>query len=818
MALKRFFDLLLVIVTAPLWLLLTGIIAVFVRLDSAGPVFFRQPRVGKNGKIFKMYKFRTMVENADALGPSITAHNDSRVTQIGVLLRWMKIDEVPQFINVLKGEMSIVGPRPEIPSIVEKYSEEQRKVLDVLPGIIGFSQIKNRDEEAMMEGQADPEKFYVEQIMPEKLKGDLSYIRSKDPFKDVRILFGSAGMMLMTSIKFRYIFESKRRMTFLFFDIALCMLSFYVAMLMRFEGQIPASEMQLTFSIIPVVAIVRAPFFVYFGLYQTLWQYLGIQELFSIIKATVASSVFFAFISFLLQMDFPPRSIILIDTLLLTMMLGASRVGFKVSAERLKKTLLGGGSVNRKNVLIIGAEDTGEFLVREFIKNSALGYRPVGFLDDDPQKWDLRIHGVKVVGKTSQLEEAVKIKKAEEVIVALAKADSRHMREIIKKCQDLNLPCRIVPTVSSLFSPQTLHLKLRPADVSDLLGRELLTADIEGIQNFLKGKRVLVTGAGGSIGSELCKVIAQNHPEELILVDNSESSLYDVEMELIAKPGGPPVINYLISAANEKEMRKIFERHKPQIIYHAAAYKHVPLMEIHYAEGITNNVLGTKNVADLASEFGIECFVLISTDKAIRPTSIMGATKRVCELYSQSLRGKKTRFLAVRFGNVFNSKGSVVPLFRKQIEMGGPVTVTDPDVTRYFMDISEAVYLILQASILGKDSEIFVLDMGTPVKIADLARDLIKLMGIPPERMQIKFTGLRPGEKLEEELELGSETAVPTSHQKIKIWKPQRENSGDVRKEIQDLIHAVQHGATRDKVIRQLKEIVPEYNPWNPQF
>lgn len=817
MVLKRFFDLFLVILTAPFWGLAMGIIALLVRLDSPGPVFFRQPRVGKNGKLFRIYKFRTMVENADALGPSITAHNDSRVTQVGTILRWLKIDEVPQFLNVLSGEMSLVGPRPEIPSIVEKYSDEQKKVLEVVPGIIGSSQIKNRDEETMLEGQADPEKFYIEIIMPEKIKGDLAYIRNKDPFKDVKILFGGAGMMLLTSIKFRYIFESKRRMTFLFFDLLLCAGSFYLSMLLRFEGQIPRWEMDLTLTLIPLAAIARAPFFVYFGLYQTLWQYLGIQELFAIIKSTIASSIFLAFISFLLQMDFPPRSIILIDTLLLITLLGASRVGFKITAERLRKSILG-GSVARKNVLIIGAEDTGEFLVREFIKNAALGYRPVGFLDDDPQKWDLRIHGVKVVGRISQLEEAAKVKKAEEVIVALGKADAKHMREIIQKCQTLNLPCRVVPTVSSFFSPQTIPLKLRPADVSDLLGRELLQADIQGIQGFLKGKRVLVTGAGGSIGSELCKVIFQNHPEELIMVDNAESSLYDIEMELSAHPVGPSLVNYLRNTANEKEMRKIFERHKPQIIYHAAAYKHVPLMEVHCAEGITNNVLGTKNVSDLAAEFNAECFVLISTDKAIRPTSIMGATKRVCELYAQSLRGKKTRFLAVRFGNVFNSKGSVVPLFRKQIEMGGPVTVTDPDVTRYFMDISEAVYLILQASILGQDSEIFVLDMGKSVKIADLARDLIKLMGIPPERMPIKFTGLRPGEKLEEELELGSETAVPTAHQKIKIWKPQRELSADVRKEVQELISAVREGATREKIIRHLKAIVPEYNPWNPQL
>lgn len=812
---KRFLDILfssvLILLSSPLLFL----IALLVRLDSAGPIIFRQKRIGQGGKPFTFYKFRTMIEDAESLGPVITAKNDARITQIGRLLRWLKLDELPQFFNVLKGDMSLVGPRPEVPKIVDLYTTEQRQVLAVKPGIIGTSQITNRnEEEKLIEGEG-VEDFYVEKLLPEKIKTDLHYIRNKDPFKDLRILLGGTFTLIFSSMKLPYILESRRRILFLLFDLAISGFSFWFAYVLRFDGPPTGGDLQTVKTLLPLVFILRAPCFIYFGLYQTLWQYLGIQELFSIIKAVTAGSFLIPLIPFLFQSDFPPRTVLIVDWLFLIISLGGSRVIFKLTAERLRKPLLG----KKKNVLIIGAEDTGEFLVREFIKNQAMGYRPAAFLDDDEQKLGIRIHGVKVMGKIAQLAQVVKVRKIDEVIIALSKASGDEIRQIIQICNELKLPCRIVPSTSSLLSPQILPLRLRPVDVSDLLGRELVQANISGIQSLLRGKRVLVTGAGGSIGSELCKIIFQNQPEELIMVDNGESSLYEIEQELASKPLAVPVVSYLASVTDSETMEKIFRRHQPQIVYHAAAYKHVPLMEIHYAQAIRNNVLGTKITADLAKKYGAESFVLISTDKAINPTSIMGATKRVCEVYAQSLRGGKTRFLAVRFGNVFNSKGSVVPLFRRQIELGGPVTVTDPEVTRYFMDVSEAVFLILQATLLGSDSEIFVLEMGKPVKIAELAKDLIRLMGIPLERMPIKYTGLRPGEKLEEELQLSSETASPTSHPKIKIWKPSKQSGQEVHSAIEELIRLTDGDVpARGVVVQALKKIVPEYNPWNPQL
>jgi len=367
---------------------------------------------------------------------------------------------------------------------------------------------------------------------------------------------------------------------------------------------------------------------------------------------------------------------------------------------------------------------------------------------------------------------------------------------------------------TSNVSLNQLPLKLRPVDVSDLMGRELVQADIASIQEFFLDKRVLITGAGGSIGSELAKIICQSLPRELILVEHSENNLYEIETDLRERPGGAAMSCYLRDMTNHYEMEKIFRRHEPQIVYHAAASKHVPMVEMNFAEGIVNNVLGTKTVADLATKVGVGHFILISSDKAIRPHSIMGATKRIAELYTQSLKGVKTRFLAVRFGNVFNSKGSAVPLFRKQIEQGGPITITDKRVQRYFMDVSEAVFLILQATVLGTKNEVFVLDMGAPVKILDLVRNLVQLMGLSPDEIPIQYIGLRPGEKLTEDLELEGEKSLPTTHKKIKIWKSNHRPSASISQEVDRLLDMIRQKASRDDVVQCLKAMIPEYDPW----
>jgi len=617
--------------------------------------------------------------------------------------------------------------------------------------------------------------------------------------------------LIFNLTKFRYIFVSKKRIFFLLVDVLLAVFSYWVAFALRYDGDIPPQAIAFITMMLPFVIILRTPCFIYFGLHGTLWRYLGLQELFSIIKAVTAGSVFLLLVSFFSGVRFHPRSVFVMDWLMLIMALSGLRIFFRIAVEKLNKP----PRVSTKKVLIIGAEDAGELLVREFLKQPNLGYRPVGFLDNDPKKLGICIHGVLVMGNISRLSHTARVSKAEEIIIALPKASSDEIREVVKCCRDLHLNCRIIPKTSFLFPPQVLPLKLRPINISDLLGRELLQVDLASVDSFFRDKCILVTGAGGSIGSELVKIIFQSHPRELVLIDNSENNLHEISMDLAKSPFETEISFYLADITDREALKKIFVRHEPDVVYHAAAYKHVPLMETHFREGILNNVLGTKTVADLALQYGAARFVLISTDKAIRPQSIMGATKRIAELYIQSLKGGTARFLTVRFGNVFNSKGSVVSLFQKQIAEGSSITIAHPAVKRYFMDVSEAVFLILEATMLGSDSEVFVLDMGKPIKIIDLARDLAQLMGASLENLPINYIGLRPGDKLEEDLELSGEEAISTPHKKIRIWKSKNNFSGNIQQEVDALIELALAGASREAVIQKLKQVVPEYTPWH---
>ncbi len=807
---KRFFDILIsslaLIAMSPVFFVL----AILIRIDSPGSAFFSQTRIGRNGKAFRIFKFRTMIDNAEAVGACITSRNDSRITQVGRILRWFKLDELPQFWNVLKGDMSIVGPRPEVPGMVAKYSERQQKILTVRPGIIGASQVKQRDEEFQIQDGDKAEETYLRYILPKKLEVDLAYVLNPNPLKDLKILFGGSFSLLFSSVKLDYILESKRRFAFLMVDLGLAAVSFWLSFFLRFEGDIPSREWEVLKHLLPVMLLLRLPCFVSFGLYQTLWQYLGVGELIAIIKAVSIGSILIPFSAWLLQVDLP-RSILVIDWFVLIMMLGSLRLIFKITAERIRRPVLG---ESRKNVLIVGTGDPAETLLREFIKRPELGYRVVGFVDDKGDHVGMRIHGIKVMGTITQLGQIIRVKKADEVIIALPESSGEKIREIMEKIRKLNLHCRILPRTPAHLPRKLLPLRLKEVEISDLLGRELVRVEMSLIEGFFRNKCVLITGAGGSIGGELVRNIARFNPKKIVIADNSESSLYEIQSE-ISKEIPVPLVVYLKDTKDFEGLKEAFDIHRPEIVYHAAAYKHVPVVEEHYLDGILNNVLGTKNVADLCQKFEVETFVLISTDKAICPRSIMGATKRIGELYAQQLSSGKTHMMAVRFGNVFNSRGSVVPVFKKQIEEGGPVTVTHPEVTRYFMDISEAVFLILQATIMGKNSEIFVLDMGQPIKIVELAKNLMQLMGVTEKQIPITFTGLRPGEKIHEELELKGETMLPTRHDKIKIWKPPFMKT-DVASQIESLLESVQNKDPLEIIQKKLKLIVPEYEPWSP--
>jgi FlaA1/EpsC-like NDP-sugar epimerase len=477
-----------------------------------------------------------------------------------------------------------------------------------------------------------------------------------------------------------------------------------------------------------------------------------------------------------------------------------------------------------KRVLIVGAGDAGEKILREIFDNRQLNYKVIGFIDDDPQKQNRTIHGMPVLGYIEDLTMILDKREVDEVLIAIPSATGEQMKRVVNICKENGVSYKTLPGIGELIDGRVSVKALRDVSYQDLLGRPPVQLDISEIRNCIDGRAVLVTGCGGSIGSELCRQLVRFQPSSLILMDSSESNLFHIQMELQYESYFQKCHAVLGRVQNKSLMNEVFQKYRPQVVFHAAAYKHVPMLEKNPWKAVFNNIEGSKVTMEMAVEHGVDRFVLVSTDKAVRPTNIMGASKRITELILQSLQGNGTRFMAVRFGNVVGSSGSVVPLFRRQIEQGGPVTVTHPDVTRYFMTIPEAAQLIIQASAMGEGGEVFILEMGTPVKIADMARDLIRLSGKDPDRnIQIVFTGLRDGEKLYEELITVGEGIVSTGHEKIMVLRCDGQINGFVKPgEFKDSLKdklAQLIAAAEDfdgPAIKQImREIAPEYSPQN---
>ncbi|MCC6445398.1 MAG: SDR family NAD(P)-dependent oxidoreductase [Armatimonadetes bacterium] len=740
------------------------IVSVLIKRESPGPVFYKQKRVGLNGKEFDLYKFRTMKHNPGDTGLKITRADDDRITRIGRFLRKAKLDELPQLLNILKGEMSLVGPRPEVMHYIEHYTEEQLRVLSVRPGLTGLTQLEYADEETLLQmckdrGE-DVHDFYIEQILPKKLGYDLRYVNDQSLKLDLIIFIKT---LLQVVHKEAYKLPGLLRMAIkVGLDIAGIVFSLYIAFVFVYEGDIPEEYLNAFPALAVSLVGLRLGALCYFGLYHAFWRYTSITEGFSMLQAALASGAGFALVCLLMPLDYYPYSVIAIDAGVTLFLLLGYRILMRVAYETLRPQL----DPIRLRTLIYGAGDAGEMIAREMQQKRSI-YQPIGFVDDDPKKLYTEIHGLPVLGTETDLNRIVENRQVDEVVITLPSLTASRLKEIVHKCIVTNARVSIIPSLPEIIGGEAKLSQLRNIELEDLLSREPVKSDMQEVAAYLQGERVLVTGAGGSIGSEICRQIVNVGPAELMVLGHGENSIFSIEQELFNNHHFR-AIPIIADMQDRDKLEAVFEEFKPTVVFHAAAHKHVPLMEDNPEEAIKNNVFGTKNLAEIARACRVKAFVLISTDKAVSPSSIMGASKRVAEMIVRSLSGGHTRFMIVRFGNVLGSRGSVVPTLKAQIERGGPVTVTHPEMTRYFMTIPEAVQLTLQAGAMGTGGEIFVLDMGEPVKILDLAKSLIRLAGyVPGKDISIAFTGPRPGEKLHEELVAPEEVRRATRHERI---------------------------------------------------
>jgi FlaA1/EpsC-like NDP-sugar epimerase len=612
----------------------------------------------------------------------------------------------------------------------------------------------------------------------------------------------------------------------IFSDVLIFTLSIVISYLFRFEFLLSPFYIQQIKTVLLWIIPLKVIVFVFSGVYRGMWRYTSIRDFWLLARACLLSTLLIlAIILYISGFKGYSRSIFFMDGVFTFLLVGGKLMAIRsyysgFANPRIREELF--PKVAYKNVLIIGAGDAGEKILREIFENNQLHYRVIGFIDDDPQKKGRSIHGVPVLGNLGKITSIVQSEEIKEILIAIPSANGEQIRNIVETCKDCDVSYKILPGMGELIDGRVSIKVLRDISYEDLLGRPPVKLDNTGISGYLNGKTVLITGCGGSIGSELCRQVIKYQPNYLVLLDASEMNLFNIQMELQNENNFHKCEAILGQVQNELLMEDIFKKYKPQIVFHAAAYKHVPMLERNPWEAVFNNIIGSRIAMEMSIKYQVERFVLVSTDKAVRPINVMGVSKRVTELVMQSLQGNKALLMAVRFGNVIGSSGSVIPVFRRQIEKGGPVTVTHPEVNRYFMTIPESTQLVLQAAAMGKGGEIFILKMGTPVKIADMARDLIRLSGKEPDTdIKIIYTGLRDGEKLYEELITEGEDILPTGHEKIMVLHSNNHANGlnhlqsmrqKLDEDIEELVkYSLDHNAGTIK--KKLKEIVPEYTP-----
>ena len=770
---------------------------------------------------------------------------NEKITKWGKFLRKTKLDELPQFFNVIKGDMRFIGPRPEVPQYVNKDSFSFLN--KIKPGLSGYSSILFRNESEIwsMIDSDDP----YDNILKIKVGLDNYYVNKKGFFEDLKLVgitiislfipkrMGHYLIIRLLKIEDNGEFKlrdtiddvkikepdiktntepTKRNLRILFLaDIMAIISGFLLSAIIRSDFTIPdIFYNEDIYHILGLSVVVKLIAFSTFGMFNGLWRYTSLIDMGNIFKANIVGTLLLiAGIGYFRGFQDIPRAIFIIDFILTFSLTALSRIGVRLVYSHLINPKPYRIALN-KRVMIIGAGTTGEFICKELLNDSRHRMEPIGFLDDNKNMHGQFIHSKKVEGRVSILSEF--INEYDEAIICCPNAPRKDLYKIIDICKKSGKPFRTLPSVNEVMSGKLSINQLREVSVIDLLGRNEVEINDSAINKYLKGKRVLITGAGGSIGSELVRQCLRFEPALLVLLDNSEYNLFNIEREILGKENNVLVKPLLSNIRDKDILSKVFSQYEPQVVFHAAAYKHVAIQEEFPWEAIKTNVNGTANLVKLSLEHNIQKFVLVSTDKAVKPINVMGATKRLAELICQGANSSySTRFMAVRFGNVLGSSGSVIPIFQEQIKAGGPITITDPDMERYFMSVPEAAQLIIQAGSIGKGGEVFALDMGQPIKILDIANELIKLSGLEPDiDIPISFIGARPGEKQFEELFHDAESIRETLHEKIFEIRPTL---------TQDIVNSITkrimenelsgHEFNNNELRVTLANLVPEYTP-----